>query len=222
MRATEGLARSLAGLASAPATLLTASAIGIYGDRGDEWLDEDSPPGSGFLAGLARDWESASEPARARGIRVVALRIGLVLSPRGGLLERLLPLFRLGLGGAVGRPGAWWSWIALDDVVGLVLHALETPELRGACNAVAPEAVTGGEFARALGHALRRPALLPVPPFALRLALGEMADGMLLTSLRVSPRRAVQSGYAFHHPRLDAALSDCLSLPSLDPTRGGS
>ena len=139
-------------------------------------------------------------------MRVVPLRFGLVLTPRGGLLARLLPPFRLGLGGPVGRPGAWWSWVTLDDVVGLVLHALDTPSLDGACNVVAPGTVTGVAFARSLGRALGRPAWLPVPPLALRLAFGEMADEMLLASLRVAPRLALASGYAFRHAELDAAL----------------
>src|SRR5206468_2838580 len=158
-----------AALAHPPATLITASAMGIYGDRGDEWLTEESPLGTGFLARVARDWEVASAPARERGVRVVMLRTALVLSPRGGLLRRLLTPFRLGLGGPIGRPRAWWSWVALEDVVGFALHALEIGRLEGPYNVVAPGVVTSAEFARALGRALHRPAWLPVPPFALRL-----------------------------------------------------
>lgn len=223
--ATERLTRSLAALAHPPGVFVMASGIGIYGDRGDERVSEASEPGRGFLAQLARDWEAAAAPARERGIRVVAVRFGLVLTPRGGVLQRLLPPFRLGIGGTVGRPRAWWSWIALDDVVGLLLHALDTSRLEGPCNAVAPGAVIGREFARALGRALHRPALLPVPAFALRLAFGEMANEAILASIRVEPRRALESGYTFRFPQLDAALAHLLGrgdAPSPAGVAGGA
>jgi uncharacterized protein len=216
--ATEKLARSLAALAPPPATLVAASAVGYYGDRGDEVLTEASAPGRGFLAGLASEWEAAAAPARDAGVRVATLRFGLVLTPRGGLLQKLLPPFRLGLGGPVGRPGAWWSWVALDDVVGLVLHALDTPSLAGPCNVVAPEAVTTARFAVALGRAVHRPAIFPVPAFALRLAFGEMADEMMLSSARVEPRVARETGYVFAEPRLDAALAHLLGGPHTHAT----
>lgn len=212
--ATERLTRGLAALGRPPAAFVMASAIGIYGDRGDELLSEASAPGVGFLAELACDWEGAAAPARQRGVRVVALRLGLVLSRRGGVLQRLLTPFRLGVGGTVGYARAWWSWIALADVVGLLFHAIDTPRLDGPCNATAPGAVTAEAFARALGRALHRPTLLPVPPLALRLAFGEMADEVLLASLRVEPRRALDSGYRFRFPELAPALADLLGVRS--------
>ena len=208
--ATDRLTRSLAGLSHPPATFVMASGIGIYGDRGDEVLTESSEPGTGFLAELAREWEAAAAPARERGLRVVVLRMGLVLSPRGGLLQRLLLPFRLGVGGPVGRRNAWWSWVALDDVIGLLLHAIDRREVTGAYNVVAPGAVTGAAFTRALGRALHRPALLPVPPAMLRLVFGEMADEAILASTHVEPRRALESGYAFDFPELDLALAHLL------------
>ena len=204
--ATRALAESLARLGTPVATLVTASATGIYGSRGDESLTELSSPGSGFLAGLARDWEAAASAAYEAGTRVAAVRVGLVLSPQGGLLQRLLPPFRLGLGGPVGDPRAWWSWVTLDDAVGVIIHVLHERAIEGPCNAVAPGAVTNGSFATALGHALHRPALLPVPAFALKLLLGEMAEELILASLRVLPARALETGYAFRHPDLPGAL----------------
>lgn len=209
--ATRALAASLARLGSHVPTLVTASAIGIYGSRGDEVLSEASAPGTGFLAELAGEWEAAASHAREGGTRVAAVRFGLVLTPGGGLLERLLLPFRLGLGGPVGDPRAWWSWVTLDDAIGLLIHVLTHPELAGPCNAVAPGAVRNGAFAAALGHALHRPAVLPVPAFALRLLLGEMADEMILASLHVTPARALETGYAFRHPELGGALEALLS-----------
>ncbi len=208
--ATMNLCRSLASLSTPPRVLVMASAMGIYGDRGDERLDESSPIGRGFLAEMARDWEGAADPARERGIRVVMLRFGLVLSPRGGVLAKMLTPFRLGLGGPLGHAHAWWSWVAIDDIVGLVRHAIATPALAGPVNATAPHAVTSGEFARALGRALGRPALFPVPAFVLRLVLGEMADAAVLTSLRVEPGRAIESGYRFLYEDLGPALAHLL------------
>jgi uncharacterized protein (TIGR01777 family) len=207
---TETLVRALALLARPPGALVMASAMGIYGNRGDEVLTESSSTGNGFLARLTRDWEAAAAPARALGVRVVPLRFGLVLTPRGGVLARLLLPFRLGLGGPVGHRDAWWSWIALDDVVGLVLHAIASPALDGAVNAVAPEPVSSAEFARTLGRVLGRPAVMPVPPLALRIAFGELADEGMLASLRVEPKRALASGYSFQWPRLQPALEAML------------
>ena len=212
VRGTRLLCEALAGLARPPKTLVCASAIGIYGDRGEEELTEESPPAaSGFLPGVCREWEAASGPAARKGIRVVALRIGMVLSPNGGALSRMLPLFRAGLGGAIGDGRQYVSWIALDDLPRIVLHALQCGDLGGPVNAVAPRPVTNREFTEALGKALSRPTPLPVPAFAIRLAVGrEMADGLLLASARVVPRRLEESGYRFRFPELPAALHDLL------------
>ena len=209
--ATRALAESLARLGPQVPTLVTASATGIYGSRGDELLTEASAPGSGFLAELACEWEAAANPARDAGTRVATVRFGLVLSPGGGLLERLLLPFRMGVGGPVGDPRAWWSWVTLEDAVGVILHALTHPDLKGPCNAVAPGAVTNGAFATALGRAVHRPALLPVPAFALRLLFGEMADEMILASQHVLPARALETGYVFRQPELSGALEAVLA-----------
>jgi uncharacterized protein (TIGR01777 family) len=208
---TEGtrlLAEALADLKRPPRVLVSASAMGIYGDRGDEVLTEEAvDPGSDdFLVRLGRDWEAATEPARAVGVRVVHLRFGLMLSPAGGALGRMLPFFRAGVGGPLGSGKHWVSWISLDDAVGAVHHALFNGELSGPVNAAAPEPVTGRTFAETLGRVLQRPALLPVPAFALRLLYGEMADQSLLASQRLSSARLMNSGYSFRHPDLESAL----------------
>jgi len=204
---TRLLCDALATLARPPKTLVCASAIGIYGDRGEESLTEESPPGTGFLAEVCREWEAASGPAARKGIRVVALRIGMVLSPKGGALSRMLPLFRSGLGGVIGSGRQYVSWIALDDLAGIVLHALQTGELCGPVNAVAPRPVTNREFTEALGKALSRPTLFPVPVFALRLAVGrEMADALLLAGAHVVPKRLLDTGFAFRSPELETTL----------------
>jgi uncharacterized protein (TIGR01777 family) len=208
---TRMLAQALAALAPRPRVLISASAVGIYGDRGDEILDESSPPGTGFLAEVARAWEDATSPAASAGIRVVLLRTGLVLAREGGALARLLPVFRVGLGGPLGRGRQWMSWIALPDLVGAIRHALAADALSGPLNAVAPDAVRGAEFARALGATLGRPAFLPAPAFALRFALGrERADALLLSSARVVPGRLRATGFAFRWPGLAGALREVL------------
>ena len=208
---TRHLCDALAGLARPPKALVCASAVGYYGDRGEETLTEGSPPGAGFLAGVCREWEAASAPAARKGIRVVALRIGMVLSPKGGALPRMLPLFRAGLGGVIGSGRQYVSWVALDDLPHIVLHALERDDLSGPVNAVAPRPVTNREFTEALGKALSRPTPLPVPAFALRLAVGrEMADALLLASARAVPRRLEESGYRFRFPELGGALRHML------------
>jgi len=204
--ATRRLTDTLTRLAKPPAVLVCASAIGYYGSRGDEVLSEESRPGTGFLADVGREWESASAAAIVRGIRVVNVRIGIVLSPAGGALAKMLTPFRLGLGGVIGGGAQWMSWIALDDVIGALRHALGTDALRGPVNAVAPAPVTNAEFTRTLGRVLRRPTLLPMPAFAARLALGEMADELLLSSQRVLPARLLASGFAFRYPTLEGAL----------------
>ncbi|HEU0051805.1 MAG TPA: TIGR01777 family oxidoreductase, partial [Longimicrobium sp.] len=206
VESTRLLATAIAGLPRKPSVLVSASAIGIYGDRGDERLDEMSAPGSDFLAGVVREWEAAAAPAAEAGIRVACLRFGVVLAANGGALAKMLPLFRLGAGGPMGSGGQWVSWISLDDVVELIVRALHDPALTGAVNAVAG-AVTNQQLADTLGRVLHRPALIPVPAFALRLALGgEMANGTVLASQRVEPRRLTQLGFAFHHPELEGAL----------------
>lgn len=208
---TRALAKLLAGLRTPPHTLLVASAIGFYGDRGDELLDETSAPGKGFLANLCRQWEAAAQPAVQAGIRVVHLRFGVVLSPGPGALARMLPLFRLGLGGRLGNGRQWMSWISLEDALRGVLFALATPALAGPVNLTAPSPVTNAEFTRALARQLRRPALLPAPAFALRLALGQMADEALLASTRVVPSRLLVEGFHFAHPTVDRALAFALA-----------
>ncbi len=207
---TRLLAERLATLERPPGVLVSVSAIGIYGDRGEERLDEASPPGTGFLAGVCREWEAAAVPAAARGIRVVAPRLGLVLSRRGGALARLLPLFRLGLGGPLGRGRAWWSWVALDDVVAVLVRACDDAALDGPLNLVAPAPVRNGEFARTLGRVLGRPAFLPVPPLALRAVFGQMARETLLAGARVEPARLRAAGQAFRFPELEGALRHLL------------
>ncbi len=213
VKGTSLLCGALAGLSNPPKTLVCASAIGYYGDRGETPLTEDSPAGTGFLADLCGEWEAAAEPAARKGIRVVTLRIGVVLTPKGGALQRMLPAFRAGLGGVMGSGRQYVSWIALDDLACVVLHALVRKDLRGPVNAVAPRPVTNRELAEALGKVLSRPALLPVPAFALRLALGEMADPLLLSGCRVDCRRLDETGYRFRFPEIREALRHLLGLP---------
>ena len=207
---TRHLAEALAQAATKPRVLVSASAIGYYGDRGDEILREESPPGSGFLSDVCRGWESACEPAAQVGIRTLQARFGVVLSLDGGALARMLTPFRLGLGGKIGSGRQWWSWIALQDIVGIILHALKTSSLQGPVNAVAPNPATNAEFTKTLGTALSRPTIFPMPAFAARLALGEMADELLLASQRVEPAKLRASGYVFQHQELHAALEALL------------
>ena len=207
--ATRLLARTLSGLQRKPRVLVSASAVGLYGDRGDERLDEMSAPGGGFLAGVVRDWEEAARGVQAAGIRLVMLRFGVVLSPRGGALQKLLTPFRMGAGGVVGSGRQWMSWISLDDAVDLVMKALVDGRLQGPVNAAAG-AVTNAEFTRTLARVLGRPALVPVPAFALRLLFGEMADETILASQRVQPRVLTQLGYSFRHGELEDALRAAL------------
>ena len=203
--ATTLLASALKGLRRPPRVLVQASAIGGYGDRGDEVLTETSPFGHGFLPDLCRDWESASAPARDAGIRVVPLRFGIILSARGGALKKMLLPFRLGIGGVVGSGRQYWPWLALDDAVGIVERALSDVSLQGPVNAVAPEPATNREFTETLARVLRRPAILPLPAFALRLALGEMSS-LLLESARVVPERLQGAGCRWRLPGLEEAL----------------
>jgi hypothetical protein len=207
---TRVLCEALTGLTPLPKVLVSASAIGYYGDRGAEVLTEDSASGSGFLAEVCRAWEVATEPAHQRGIRVVRLRFGVVLSAAGGALAKMLPPFRLGLGGTLGSGRQYMSWIALDDAVGAIHHAVVTEPLQGPTNAVAPQPVTNQAFTKALGSVLRRPTLLPLPAFAARLIFGEMADELLLASTRVQPAKLQASGYSFRYPELEGALRHVL------------
>ncbi len=210
VKGTRLLCESLAHLRRRPVALVSASAIGYYGDRGDQVLDEESSAGSLFLSEVAKAWEAATEPATRIGIRVVNLRIGFVLSKAGGGLATMLLPFKLGIGGRVGNGRQYISWIAIDDVVGAVSHALLSDSLRGPVNAVAPHPVTNLEFTKTLGRVLRRPTIFPLPAFAARLVLGEMANQLLLASTRVAPSRLLASGYEFRFPDLPDALRHLL------------
>jgi uncharacterized protein len=207
---TRALAALLAGLRRPPRALLVASAVGIYGDRGDEVLDENSAPGAGFLADMCRDWEAAAVPAAAAGVGVVRMRFGVVLAPKGGALAMMLPLFRLGLGGRLGSGKQWISWISVTDLVSAVLFLLGSPSLVGAVNLTAPEPVTNAIFTRTLARLVHRPAALPAPAFALRLALGPMADETLLSSTRAVPGKLLDAGFRFGQPTIEAALGHAL------------
>lgn len=199
------LARSIETLPHPPRVFVSGSAIGIYGDRGDEELDEESQLGSDFLAEVAEAWEQSTEPARAAGIRVVLIRTGVVLSPNGGALARMLPFFKLGLGGKIGSGAQWMSWIGLRDWLSAVELALAT-EISGPLNLVAPNPVTNEEFARTLGRVVGRPAIVPVPELAVNFVFGEMGRATLLASQRIRPRRLLEAGFEFAHPTLEQAL----------------
>ena len=211
VKGTDLIARTLAGLARRPPVLVCASAVGFYGPRGDEELDDAAAPGTSFLSEVCRAWESAADPARAAGIRVAHTRFGVVLSKKGGALAKMLTPFRLGAGGRLGSGRQWMSWISIDDTVGAIRHALANASVSGPVNAVAPKPVTNAEFTKALGRALSRPTIFPMPAFAARLAFGEMADELLLSGQRVVPKRLLATGYAFRHTELDAALRHVLA-----------
>jgi len=206
--ATRTLVAAVLGAAVKPAVFINASAVGFYGDRGDEVLTEESSRGAGFLPDVCTAWESAAARVGQVGVRTVMLRFGVILAREGGALAKMLPLFQLGLGGPLGTGRQWMSWISLDDAVGAIRHALRDERMRGPVNVVAPAPVTNADFTRELGRAVRRPAFLPAPAWALRLVLGKgMADEALLGSTRVEPRVLERVGYAFRHPTLAAALS---------------
>jgi uncharacterized protein (TIGR01777 family) len=211
---TRLLAETLARLGAKPKVLVSVSAIGYYGDRGDQWLSEAEPPAGDFLGRLSAEWEKAAEPAAGAGIRVVHPRLGVVLSPAGGALGKMLLPFRAGLGGVLGPGTQYMSWIAIDDVLGAVHHLLERGDLAGPVNTAAPEPVTNAAFTKTLGRVLRRPTVAPAPAFALRLAFGEMADATLLSSARVRPDKLLASGYRFRFPTLEGALRHVLGKPS--------
>jgi uncharacterized protein (TIGR01777 family) len=210
VQGTRLLCERLAALDNPPAVLVCASATGYYGDRGDQILHETSAPGTDFLSHVCRDWEAATAPAIQRGIRVVHLRLGMVLSPAGGALAKMLWPFRLGAGGVIGDGHQYTSWIALDDVVGAIHHSLYTNHLHGPVNAVSPQPVTNRVLTRTLGRVLRRPTAVPLPAAAVRLAFGDMADALLLSSTLVEPTRLLESGYAFRLPTLEGALRHLL------------
>ena len=203
---THLLSEVIAKLKQKPKAFLCASATGIYGDRGDEPLDEQSDSGGGFLAGVCREWEKATEPALAAGVRTVCLRFGPILAREGGMLAKLLTPFKMGMGGRVGPGTQYISWVAIDDVVNAVKLALKDESIRGPLNIVSPNPVTNEVFTKTLGHVLSRPTALAMPAFAVRLAFGEMADEMLLTSQRVIPKKLNDAGYEFQQPELEGAL----------------
>jgi uncharacterized protein (TIGR01777 family) len=202
------LARALAAMPAKPRVMLSGSAVGIYGTRGDEILDESSELGDDFLASVCRDWEGATEPAADAGIRVVRLRTGIVLSRHGGALAKMLLPFRVGLGGRLGDGRQWMSWIALTDVIAALAFLLRAESVSGAVNLVGPNPVTNADFARTLGYVLGRPSLIPVPKFALALLLGQMGEDTVLASQRVRSRRLLENGFKFKLPTLESALRD--------------
>jgi hypothetical protein len=206
VKGTTLLAGALAGLSAKPKVLVSASATGFYGDRGAEILREESASGDDFLSEVCREWEKATLQASQAGVRVVHLRIGVVLAGEGGALQKMLPPFKLGVGGKIGSGSQYMNWITLEDLIGVVRRAIEDESLRGPVNAVAPQQVTNEEFTKALGRALGRPTFLAVPAFAARLAFGETADALLLASTRVEPARLKEIGYEFKHPEIEGAM----------------
>ena len=212
VKGTKLLGDALANLSNPPRTLISASAIGYYGDRGDEVLTESSAPGDGFLPEVCVEWEKATALAREKGIRVVNTRFGVILDAHGGALQKMLPPFRMGIGGRIGSGKQWMSWIALDDVVGGIKFALTNETLSGPVNFVAPNPVTNSEFTKTLGKALSRPTLFPIPAFGIRLVFGEMGDALLLSSTRVEPASLTKAGYQFQYPGLKDALRHSLTV----------
>ena len=210
VKGTKLLGDALANLTNRPRTFICASAIGYYGNRGDETLTESSAPGDDFLAEVCVEWEKATALATEKGIRVVNARFGVILDANGGALAKMLPPFRMGIGGKIGSGKQWMSWIALDDVVGALKFALANETLSGPVNFVAPNPVTNAEFTNTLGKALSRPTLFPIPAFGVRLLFGEMADALLLSSQRVEPERLSTSGYQFRCSELDQTLRQVL------------
>jgi hypothetical protein len=210
VQGTALLAETLTKLEQPPKVLVSASAIGYYGHRGDETLREESSPGTGFLPATCLEWEKAADPARQKGIRVVHPRFGLILSPKGGALAKMLLPFKLGVGGIMGNGKQYWSWVSLDDVIGAIHHAIVAESVAGAMNVVAPRAVTNYEFTKTLGRVLSRPTIFPLPAFVARLALGEMADELLFASTRIEPVKLLATGYNFRHTDLEKALRELL------------
>jgi uncharacterized protein (TIGR01777 family) len=207
---TTSLAEALAGAKDKPQVFVCSSAIGYYGDRGNEVLTEQSKPGIGFLPDVCREWEAATQAAIHAGIRTVQIRTGVVLSPKGGALGKMLPPFKMGVGGTIGDGRQWMSWIDLQDMVGAIHHILKRDLLQGPVNLVAPKPVTNAEFTKTLGRALSRPTVLPLPAFVVKLAFGEMGETVLLGSQRVEPSQLVMSGYPFRFSTLQASLENIL------------
>lgn len=210
LKSTKFLSETIAKIRPLPRVLICASAIGFYGDRGKETLDENSSNGNGFLAQLCKDWESATSPAADAGIRVVNVRIGVALSPKGGALGKMLIPFKLGLGGNIGTGKQEMSWISIDDVAAAMIYCVDNETLSGAVNLTAPNPVPNSEFTRALGKVLGRPTIFPMPDFAARLALGEMADELLLSSAKVLPKKLQAAGFNFAYPEIEGALRHVL------------
>jgi hypothetical protein len=210
VQGTRNLAEALAAAPQRPRVFISASAIGYYGDRGEETLREESSSGSGFLPEVCREWEAAAEPATKAGIRTAQMRFGIVLSASGGALRKMLPPFRMGVGGNIGSGRQWMSWIDIDDVIGAIQHAMKTDTLRGPVNVVGPNPVRNAEFTKTLASVLSRPAIFPMPAFAARLVFGQMADELLLASQRVEPAKLTASAYIFQKPDLRLALATIL------------
>jgi uncharacterized protein (TIGR01777 family) len=213
VKGTKLLGDALANLAIPPKTFVCASAIGYYGNRGDELLTETSAAGDGFLAKVCAEWEAATALATAKGIRVVNARFGVILDTNGGALKKMLPPFRMGVGGKIGSGKQWMSWIALDDVVAGIQFALANDSIKGPVNFVAPNPVTNAEFTKTLGKALSRPTIFPIPAFAIKLLFGEMGEALLLGGQRVAPKRLAAGGYVFSYPQLEQALVHILEKP---------
>jgi hypothetical protein len=210
VQGTRLLAERIAALSTPPKVMVSTSAVGYYGDRGDEVLTEESTPGEDFLARVCREWEAAAEPARQAGIRVVHPRLGIVLSPQGGALGTTLPIFKLGGGGKIGSGRQWWSWVTLADVVGSIVHSLTDETVEGPVNVGSPNPMTNAEYTKVLGKVLGRPTVLPLPAPAARIMLGEVADALLLASQRMQPAKLEATGYSFRYPRLEGALRHLL------------
>jgi len=209
---TRALAESMASLDKKPATLICASAVGFFGNRGEEVLHESSSAGDGFLPEVVKDWESAADPAREAGIRVVHLRLGVVLSSKGGALKKMLPAFKWGLGGKLGNGRMWMSWIDLEDAANAFVFAMRHPEMKGAYNLTSPNPVRNLDFTKCLGRALRKPTFLPAPAPVLKLVLGEMGETLLLHSTRVQPTALSETGYTFRYPDLRGCLQNQLNV----------
>jgi len=205
-KGTRLLAGEIAALPEPPSVMVSVSATGYYGDRGNELLTEESGPGNLFLSKVCREWEAGAGPAREAGVRVVHPRLGIVLSTEGGALGATLPIFKLGGGGKVGSGRQYWSWVSFDDVIGTIVYLMENEDLSGPVNVVAPDAPTNAEYTKVLGEVLNRPTLFTVPAPAARVALGGIADELLLASARVEPARLQEAGYSFRHPELGGAL----------------
>lgn len=214
VQSTRLLAEKIAQANPRPKIFITASATGYYGHRGEEWLEESASPGRGFLAEVCQAWEQAADPARAVGVRVAHLRIGVVLGVGGGALSQMLPWFRWGLGGRLGDGRQWWSWLTVEEVARIIQFVLQTPAVSGPVNTVTPHPVTNSEFTRILARAVRRPAVFPAPAFFLRALYGEMADELLLSSTRVRPAVLERAGYTFRSPELPGALREILARGS--------